>query len=114
MVESPPGDGDRSSHLATLIHLFRYAFLSYETFSFLNRSTFYFNRIYVNRLNYLVCHSPVDTIVKPQVSSPNKWSARQQRFLKQQEIFYLQDELAEVIRAHPQEMYCAAYVRLNE
>ena len=32
----------------------------------------------------------------------------------QQEAFYLQDELAEVICAHPQEMYSAAHVRFNE
>ena len=32
----------------------------------------------------------------------------------QQEVFYLQDELAEVRCAHLQEMYCAALVRFKE
>ena len=33
---------------------------------------------------------------------------------QQHEVFYLQDELAEMICAHPQETYCAAHVRFNE
>ena len=32
----------------------------------------------------------------------------------QQEVFYLQDELAEVICAQPQETYCAGLFRFNE
>ena len=53
-------------------------------------------------------------IIKLQASSPSNSSARQQGVLKQQEAFYLQDELAEVIYAHPQKMNCAAHVRFNK
>jgi hypothetical protein len=69
-----------------------------------------------------MCHGLVGAIIKPQTSnlklqasSPNNSSARQQRALKQQEVFYLSRWTSwGDMRPPSRDVLCAAHVRFNE
>ena len=99
------------------LHLATHTYYSHIRLSFLrnlfmlNRSTFCFNRFLFEQLNDLVFHG---LFFKLQTSN---WVSRNlniSTIRQQQEFFYLQDELPEMICAHLQETYFVALGPFSE